>query len=140
LKKIKSQSNTKVFFLNSLENKLIEKEIISAIKISGFEKIIVKEKNYEGIILNSKSQIKKLTVIFQEENIIFYISDGKKILKKEEIGMEDFSVSKVTEITKSFKNNEINLKVSLIGVNEEILESVKNIFYVAGFKTNKKNI
>jgi hypothetical protein len=28
----------------------------------------------------------------------------------------------------------------LIGVNEEILESVKNIFYVAGFKTNKKNI
>lgn len=136
IKKLRNISNSKTVFLNSLKNKEIEKEIISAIKISGFEKVIVKEKNIEGIILNKKLINKNLTVLFQEGEAVFYISDGKKINKKEKIKIKDISVARIEEILKKIKNKE----VSLINVDEEIINSIKNIFYILGFKARNKNI
>lgn len=140
IKYIRKTSKTKTLFLGPIANKNFEREIISSIKISGFEKVIVIKKNKEGVILNRHSPIIEVTVVFNPESIVFYVSNGKKILKKQEILIADFSVSKVSDILKDFIEDGFPPKVFLLGVPTAISDSVKNVFYTVGLKTKNKNI
>ena len=134
------KKKVKTIFLNSFEDKKQEKEIISALKIIGFDKVIIKEKNIAGIILNSFFPTEKMTVFFQKEKVVFYVHNKDKIITKEEIFIENFSVFKINELCKKIKNIEQISTISLVNVPEIVLNSVKDIFSLSGFQTEKKNI
>jgi hypothetical protein len=140
LKKIKIKTNSKNIFLNNIEDEKLRHEIVSALKISGFENVIIKKQNKEGVILNKNTKETQTTAVFSQKEIIFYVSDGRKILKKEGISFEDLSVSSVLEVTKGFVEEGLNNKVFLIGVNKNFANSVTNILLLAGLRVESKNI
>ena len=140
-KKIKLDLKTeKINFDLIHENKKsIEKEIISNLKIAGFQEInlINWDYNLNNLIINEKNL---------ERNIFAFSSDGinieinyveeNHIYKKEVIKITDLDNEKVKYFIDQIDNNHIFLS----GYFKDNLDHIRNIFYKLGVKVHIFNI
>ncbi len=134
---LREKIQSEKLFLNSFENKKLENEIKSALKISGFSDIsVVPKKNIEGIILPANSHFQQMSVHFSGNKIAFITTENDEITKKEILKLSDFKVSTVSKITKHLEQKHIFLS----GAKPEILEPIIGVFYQAGIKVHIQNI
>lgn len=135
-KELKKEIKSEKIFLNSFENKKLENEIKSALKISGFSNISIKNQNINGIILTSYYNFQKMSVYFSKNEIFFTTTENEKIIKQDKIKVSDFKVSLVAKLTSHLKQKHIFLS----GIKPFMIEPVTGVFYQANIKVHLQNI
>ncbi len=77
-----------------------------------------------------------MSVYFDEDSVTFITIENSVIIEKERLLLSEFKVSSVAKLTKNLKKD----YVFVFGINSELLESVKQIFYNLNIEVRSENI
>ncbi len=115
-KEIAKSIHNKNIFLNELKNQKLLGEIVSALKIAGFENVKIRsDKNIEGIILDQENPYEEMTVLLRNDEVTFYLCENGFIVQRTTIPLMELSVAKITKTTEKLKEKHI----FMVGPDEE---------------------
>ena len=143
-KKIFKSSNNSNIVISSIENKKLENEIISTLKIAGFKQVVVKKITFDQILpllIKTKNLFSRypqgqriFNAIFLDDRIYFYLTQNGMIKNKTIINNDILDYDSIQEFIKS---NELDEKEVYISGNiETTLDTIKEMFYLFNFKTH----
>jgi hypothetical protein len=137
-KKIKSNLKTNKINIQIISNEYKKKEIISNLKIAGFQEINIRDfqDNIKNLVIDKENIERTIFAEFQEENINFYFLEEKYIYKKESISFSDLNKEKIEKLFEGIDHKHIFIS----GNFKNKLEEIKKIFYYSGIKVHIFNI
>ena len=147
-KNIFKMANSNMLTISEIDNKKLQSEIISALKIAGFEKINIKKINFENILsllIKTKNLVSRyprgqriFNAIFLNKKIHFFLTQGGLIKNKKIINSEILDYDSISEFLS--KNELDEQEVYISGEIEPSLEEIKEMFYIFNLKIHVVDI